>query len=429
MKATGSGRKYLVSRAVEEPLEATFELGEDIQDISGKLTKPVAIGIFGNILLILLLLPSIYLLFLFLISIFNGEKEITTQLILSSVVLSLILIFFISILVAIIIYLYQIHKFNASLLQRYSLVTALKSAQLEVDRPSKKSRPKKDIDISIKKSGKAKHLKNPIFAMLDLVEEYMHELPQLVKLFRFSTFLIIIVVLFLVVAAILKIGVGWELLFVMGILELAFGAVAVILLIPNLKLLIDSENLINYLKIRHDIIDNVRFGKNIRVPKGKDQLTRLIKYLTENDPYIKSSASVYDERFKKNIRLKGSSGKEYRFDAYFSGVNILKEGSVSLGMPMGKFSVFIRVFNQEVTHASLEELRDAVLDVCKKDDIFPLRVIALQTEIQELEDRVYYFAIDKPIKLKNTLTHIQIVAEDGEVYSFIPMISYGKEVG
>jgi hypothetical protein len=429
MKATASGRKYIVSRAVEEPLEATFELGEDIQDISGKLTKPVAIGIFGNILLILLLLPSIYLLFLFLTSIYNGEKEITTQLILSSVVLSLILIFFISILVAIIIYLYQIHKFNAYLLQRYSLVTELKRAQYEVDRPSKKPRPKNDIDRSIKENGKAKHLQNPIFAMIDLVEEYMHELPQLVKLLRFSTFLIIITVLFLVFAAILKIGFGWELFFAMGMLELAFGAVAVILLIPNLKLLIDSENLINYLKIRHDIIDSVRFGKNIRVPKGKDQLTRLIKYLTKNDPYIKSSATVYDEGFKNNIKLKGSSGKEYRFDAYFAGVNILKEESVSLGMPMGKFAVYIKVFDHEVTHASLEELRDAVLDVYNKDDIFPLRVIAHQSEIHELEDEVYYFAIDKPIKLKNTLTHIQIAGEDGEVYSFIPMISYGKEVG
>lgn len=425
MKTTGSSDKYLVSRAVEEPLEATFELGEDIQNISGKLTRPVAIGIFGSILLILLLLPSIYLLFLFLVAIFRGDAELTSGLIFNSVVLSLILIFFISMLVTIIIYLTQVNKFNASLLQRYSLVTKLKTAQIS----EKKVLQEQSIERDVKKRGKEKHLKNPIFAMIDLVEEYMHELPQLVKLLRFSTFLIIIVVLFLIFASVIKIMFGWELLFAMGILELALGAVAVILLIPNLKLLIDSENLIRYLKIRHDIIDSVRFGKDIRIPKGKTQLARLIIYLTENDPYIKSSASTHNESFKKDLRLKGSSGKSYQFDAYFTGINVLKEESMSLGMPMGSFAVFIKAFTTEITHNAIEAYREAVLDVCQKDGTFPLRVIALQMEIQELEDEVYYFAIDKPIMMKNTLTHVQIVAEDGELYSFIPMVSYGKKVG
>lgn len=425
MKTTGSGDKYQVSRAVEEPLEATFELGEDIQYISVKLTKPVAIGIFGNILLILLLLPSIYLLFLFLVATFRGEAELSTGLILNSVVLSLILIFFISMLVTTIIYLSQVYKFNASLHQRYSLVTKLKTAQIS----EKKVLKEKEVKGAVKKREQAKHLKNPIFAMIDLVEEYMHELPQLVKLLRFSTFLIIIAVLFLVFASILKIVFGWELLFAMGILELALGAVAIILLIPNLKLLIDSENLFRYIKIRHDIIDSVRFGKDIRIPKGKTQLARLMRYLTENDPYIKSSASTYNESFKNDVRLKGSSGKSHKFDAYFTGINVLKEESMSLGMPMGKFAVFIKVFDSKVPHKALEAYREAVLDVCQKDSTFPLRVIALQIEIQELEDEVYYFAIDKPILLKNNLTHVQIVAEDGELYSFIPMVSYGKEAG
>jgi ABC-type multidrug transport system fused ATPase/permease subunit len=421
-----SDRKYIVSRAVEEPLEATFELGEDIQDISTKLTKPLTIGIFGNILLILLLLPSIYFLFLFLISIYYGTVDLSTTLVFSVIGLTLILAFFISILITVIIYFYQIYKFNSSLLQRYSLVSELKKVPPRSEKPKSKV---DDIDTPLKKDATGKHLKNPIFATIDLVEEYMHELPQLVKLIRFSIFLVFIVILFLVFAATVKLAFGWELLFVMGVIELGFGIVAVILLIPNIKYLIDSEGLISYLRVRHDIIDSIRFGKDHLVPKGKDQLTRLTNYLTENDPYIKSSTQAQNFKFDKNVTLKGASGKDHEFDAVFKGANILKDGSVGLGMPMGGFGVFIRKFEGEISNKSLQEFRDAVIDVCKKDDILPLRVMALQLDIQDLQDDVYYFAIDKPILMKNTLTHIQITAEDGKVYSFIPMVSYGKDIG
>ena len=49
--------------------------------------------------------------------------------------------------------------------------------------------------------------------------------------------------------------------------------------------------------------------------------------------------------------------------------------------------------------------------------------------MKELPDDVYEYALENPILWKNTLTHIQIVAEDGEVYSFIPMIAYGEDTG
>jgi len=129
------------------------------------------------------------------------------------------------------------------------------------------------------------------------------------------------------------------------------------------------------------------------------------------------------------MSLKGASGKTHKFDAVFVGSNVLKAGSVSFDMPMGRFGTFIRTFEGDIELASLQEFREAVIDVCKKDDILPLRVMALQLEIQDLPDEVYYFAIDKPILMKNTLTHVQVTAEDGKVYSFIPMVSYGKDIG
>jgi hypothetical protein len=55
-----------------------------------------------------------------------------------------------------------------------------------------------------------------------------------------------------------------------------------------------------------------------------------------------------------------------------------------------------------------------------------LRIIALQWKVGELKDDVYEFVLENPIEWKRMLTHIQIVAEDGEIYSFIPMLSYGR---
>jgi hypothetical protein len=110
-------------------------------------------------------------------------------------------------------------------------------------------------------------------------------------------------------------------------------------------------------------------------------------------------------------------------------VNILKEKSVSLAMPMGRFAVFVRIYKDDITLDSLSKFREDVLDVCEKDDTFPLRVIALQWEVGDLTDDVYEYVLENPILWKNTPTHIQIVAEDAEIYSFIPMMAYGKGEG
>lgn len=423
MKSKGSGRTYLVSRAVEEPLEATFELGENIKDISSRSSKPLKLGLFGHIIFIILLIPSIYHIFSILVRGFYGEIELTAGLLLNSLVLSLILVFLLSITVTSMLYLVQIYKFNRCTLQRCCVVTDLTSARMEEEPSSKKEEGQE------KPKGKGKHLKNPIFAVLDLEEETMHVIPQIVKMLWFCTYFISVIVIFLFLTLIMKLAFDLNLIFSIGLWELIFGIIAGVLFIPALILLVESESNFRYIHTRHNIIDSVRFEKDIHVPEGENQLKRLLKYLTENDPYIKSSALANNETFKEDVTIKGSSGQDHEFDAYFSGVNILKERSVSLGMPMGKFAVFIRVFKDDITLKDLNMLRECVMDVCRKENTFPLRIIALQWAVKELTDEVYENVLENPLLMKNTLTHLEIVAEDGEVYSFIPMISYGERAG
>lgn len=429
MKTKDTGSVYIVSRAVEDPFDATFELGEDISKSSNKLRWPVALGILGSIILLILLLLNLYYLSILIYNIFLEGLELSIFEFIHILTISILLIILFAVIATTLIYLTQIYKFNKHLSQRYSLISGLQSAQLSEQKGLELADQEKKADkVRSQGSGKDKHLKNPIFAMLDLVEESMHAIPQITKLLRFCTYFITLSLVIILLTIALKFTFGQSFLIFMTYMELLLIITVFSIFIPTIKLLIDSETLFSYLQTRHEIIDSVRFAKNLNIPSGKDQLERLINYLTENDPYIKSSDLAKVGEFKRNVNLTGRSGKEYGFGAYFSGVNVLKVKSVSLGMPMGEFGVFIKVFKSRITLDKLQALRAAVLDVCEKKNMFPLRIIALQWEVGELRDEAYNFVLENPIVFKNTLTHLQVAAEDVDVYSFIPIISYGKEM-
>ena len=76
----------------------------------------------------------------------------------------------------------------------------------------------------------------------------------------------------------------------------------------------------------------------------------------------------------------------------------------------------------------MKELSDAVLDVSEKEKVFPIRIMALQWKVEELEEDVYEYMLENSIIVRDSIAHIQVVAEDGDIYSFIPIISYGKDV-
>jgi hypothetical protein len=416
MKTDGSGHRFFLSRAVEEPMEATFEMGEDIKDISTRARRPVLLGAAGLLIFMAFLVLGLISAFQELIEGFQSGVLFFGPL-LGAAVYGFVL----AICVTTLVYLYQVHRFSVYLLGRYSAVSGLLEARLDKGKKTQRIRDgKPEVE---------KPLANPIFATMDMVEESMHELPQVQKLMRFCTYFMSVVAIFAVAVLTLSLaglgGATTEL----DLPETVLDILALVVLIIALVFLIDSEQLFRFLEVRHNIIDSVRFQEDIRIPKGEDPLSRLIAFLKERDPYIKSAGLDGKGSFKKSIELSGMSGAKHGFDAYFSGTNVLKSQSVSMGMPMGNFSVFIRVFRDDISRDDLVALREAALDVCKKDRVFPLRIIALQWDIKELADEVYEFVFDNPVQTKNVLTHIEIISEDGDVYSFIPIISYGEKPG
>ncbi len=422
MKTKRSGRTYIVSRVVEEPIDATFELGEEIQQLSGQLSKPVSLGFLGNILLIIFLLPGLISLILLVRNAILGRIELSTNLLLLVLIYIFILTFLLALIITGFLYFTQIKRFNDHLIQRYSVVSELKRKPTDIRSTSKKA------EVKVKVKGQEKHYKNPIFAMLDLVEESMHELPQLTKLLRFCIFFITIILVFLVLNFIVEFTIGTGLIFGMNYWEIVTGIVTIVIFIPTIFLLMDSENMVMYLQARHDIIDSVRFEKVLRVPPGKTKIERLVKYLTENDPFFEYAGDDPVKKYKTNVSLKGASGKEYTFDGYFSIFNTLRERSMRLGIPRGKFGVFIKIFKNPITLKDMRELSDAVVDVSEKEKVFPIRIMALQWKVEELDEQVYEYMLENSIIVRGSIAHIQIVAEDGDIYSFIPIISYGKEV-
>lgn len=398
-------------------MEATVRLGDDIKTISKRADLPIKLGMLAFVVLLILIIPSIYQIISYIWRGLLGDVELTTGLLLNVLVAFSIIIILIAIIITSLLYLSQINKFNSHNLQRGSTVTDITSAKI-----SDKSR-------SLKSKKPGKHLANPIFALMDLEEEGMHVLPQIVKMLRFCVFFIGITLIILLLTYMLHIGIDYNLLFSFDLIQMGIGIIVIGTFLIVLKLFMDTETDFRYIHTRHSIIDSVRFQTDIRVPKGENQLSRLITYLIDNDPYIRSAVVADKKEFSENVKLKGMSGKEHGFDAYLLGTNILKDKSVALGMPMGKFGVFIKVFRDEITLPELKMLRDSALDACRKENMFPLRIIALLWRLSDIPDDVYEYVLENAIKMKNTLTHLEIVAEDGEVYSFIPMISYGEKLG
>jgi hypothetical protein len=418
MKILRWGRPYIISRAVEEPIEATFDLSTDIKNQSPKLFKAVNIGLISSVFFILTLIPHIFFFFNTLFNIFTGRQEVFFGLTLRMLLLGMVLIIVLAIAITALLFQFQIRKFYGHLFQRYSTVSTLKDAEM-IDDVRKDDQAEK----------KAKHHTNPILAMLDLTEESSHQTDKIINLLTFCRYLFGFLFIFLIVNLIINLVSNISLITYIVPWELEISLISIVLFLISTIFVEDSLEFIIYFQARHEIIDNIRFERFVSVPKGDDPLKRIIKYLSESDPYIKKALGADSSTFQYKVDLKDAKGSEHRFDAYFKGINHTRPLQVRTGIPPGNFSVFIRVFKKPISIADVQRLQKDAVSICEKEDSVPLRTIALQWKILDLDDEVYDFALEKPLIMKEQMFHLQIISEDAGAYSFIPNLSYEKEGG
>jgi len=410
------GRKYILSRAVEDPIDATFELGEDVTEQTPKLKATVNLSIATIIIFLGVLVPAAVVMVFDILAYFAGRVEITENFgtaILSQMVLILILF---SMTLTVLLFLAQIRRFYDRLFERYRSVSGLKNTDVR--------NTKKPAAPAVGEAGK--YRTNPILAMLDLAEDAVHQLHKVIHLLTVCRNLIAVIIFFNGLL-ILNIFFNRDIFIILTEFELVILVVPEFLLLFILFKLESSRNFVSYFHLRHEIIDGVRFGKPNRVPEGADPLARLIKFLKDSDPFIKKAASEQKDDFKFDVKLSGKNGELHNFDAYFEGTHAKQKGPAEQGIPSGKFAVFIKVFKHPVSKKDISGLRTAVNDICEFSGTVPLRTILLQWEIGELDDEAYEFVLENPIIIKNNMFHLQLAAEDDDTYSFVPIIAYERE--
>jgi hypothetical protein len=415
MKIPGWGEPSILSRAVEDPIEATFDLGEDLKKQAPGLNLTVNLGIILTILLIISIIPKMLYFAITMVNVYLGNTELAGEITRRLVILVPSTIVILALSITGLLFIIQLKRFYKHIYTRYDSISDLKETGPE-KKPGKKDR----------REGDGKHFINPIRAMLDLIEESSHQVHKIIRLLRFCGNIYNFLLGFLVASLVVDLLTGLRFLIVFYPFEL-YIVVIIILLVPLALMLNRSAEFFRYYDTRHHIIDNVRFGKIAEVPEGKNPLERLVAHLGQADPIIRAALKTDSASFKYDVKARTGSGEDYTFDAYLEGVNRIKPEPETVGVPGGSFSVYIKVFKRPITLSALERLKSAVEDDVRKSRGFPLRIIALQWEVEDLDDRVYEFVLENPVMVQNTMWHLQIVAEDGEVYSFIPQVAYEME--
>jgi hypothetical protein len=338
---------------VEEPIEATFELGERIQKNSGYLEKIVITGILGCLFTLILLSGNIIYIISQTRELSRGQISLSTIEILTMVLASLLIVTLFAMTVTVILYLSQIYKFYKHLTYRYDLVKDLS----EVGEGEPLS-VKKVKSSGGKERIEGRHLKNPIFAMLDLVEESMHEFPQLIRLLKICNLFMIFILLFIEINIASRLVIDKSLFYIAGYFELIINAGVLFMLGVTILLLKGSVQLFGFVQMRHSIINDIRFRKPNKVPEGKNQLDRLTNYLSNSDPFIISSGILDSGWTKGAVKKDGKSGKTYEFDAYFTSENNLREFSDRMCLPRDS------LFGLWRSRRRLESLRMSLMNMC-----------------------------------------------------------------
>ena len=417
MKIPGWGKPIQLSRAVEDPIEATFDMGTELKERTPGLNFTVNFGIAVVILFILSLVPN---LLYFMISVWNissGRTDLTDDMALRLAIMGPGHVIMLALLFTLLLFSIQLRKFYRHIYQRYDSISDLKITDI-----GKKGGKKGSV------KGLDKPRVNPIRAMLDLVEESSHQVHKIIRLLELCVTIILFIMVFLAAMLIADIATAGSFIIILYPYEILLGA-WVFILIPLAMLLSDSARFFIYYDSRHHIIDSVRFGKIPAVPSGKDPLERLVKYLQVSDPVIEHAVKCSGASFKYDVKFKSADGTDHVFDAYFESENSMAYAREKVGITAGRFSVYIKVFSKPMTLDDLSLMRKAVESDIGRNSTFPLRIVALQWDISELDDDVYEYVLENPLIAHNTRCHLQIAAEDGDVYSFIPIIAYEMEDG
>ena len=243
---------------------------------------------------------------------------------------------------------------------------------------------------------------DPARTLLGLAREAEGEVPQVDRLFRYSTsftFMLAGLLAFEVPLLFLGYAVVPD---GMAVASTAIMAVAALILSFAIALLVEAQKFLRYYVTRVEALEAFEAQGPVPVPEGDSALDRFRHCLVMTHA-VKSAGEGPGE-------LVGASGESHPFDAIMGG-------------PRSR--VLVRTLDHIPRIEEVKMLWHAADDVAKKDGRLPRRVVVLVTaDMDELDvdDIVYDFLMEHPLEdvRGERVRSLQIVAEVEGRYSVLP---------
>ncbi len=402
---TRSVHRYF-SRALEGPIEATLELKDSLSEFLPKLIWThilmlLALVLFWIIFLIenIFLIAEVYLLYTSRIIpwdlelwVFFGMK-------------GLFLLFF-TISLALILFLGQALRFVGAISGKYRIIESVSEIELN------------GAETTAEVKELARFSGDPIKAIMELLDDVNTNVPQLIRMYKVSIFLLACLPVFIGFSLFYTLLYGNllgfatpSLLGVPGVINVVLKFIFIILGIAGVVFSFRARDYFLFFQRRRAVINDVRFEPDLDVPKGRNEVERFFTYLKATEPWLKKSKHI-------GSLERGARG----FDGLFKAKVARRSSVYSRGGTDA--AVFIKVYNRRIDIDIVKNYAVSVEEYVRTNKVYPLRMaIILKGPASSLDDDVYNYVLENPaFDLGLEEHYVQLVSEEDGVYSFIPNI-------
>lgn len=404
--------KTYFSRALEGPMEATFELKDELRAF---LPTAIKTHLFIMISLVLLwlifLIENIFGMIEIVLLAYQLHLPVELELwVFFGVKLAFLFLFAISL--TVLLFVIQSLRFIGRFSGKYRIIESLSEQDVGGDLP--RELDKKEINM---------FQGDPISVILEMLDNINAQLPQFVKMFR------LVIILFACLPVLIGFSLFYTFLYgnlvgfstawyldILGFANILLKMLFILLSIVAIYFSYGSLRFFLLLQKRRMVIDNIRFDLDNKVPGGKDTIERFVTYLKATEPLLKKSEDIKPlERGVSTANLK------------LDGLLTARVKGLSRIYTNGGHTacVYVKVYNRRLKISDINEFGESVNTHVLENKVYPLRMaLLLRGPAADLDDEVYRYVLENPAFVLGWEEHyVQLVSEeDGRFYSFIPNI-------
>ncbi|MEM2899247.1 MAG: hypothetical protein QXT63_00490 [Thermoplasmata archaeon] len=457
------GKKFSVVWSVDGSLESMSELASNLESYAKRLKTNLLIGMISSIFLFAVSAFALSVHASDFFDMFLYHPSILEDLIISYMVRVLGATIVIAFSVSLLILTYQTSSFSKVLISRFKALECLwKGTEIGLDggklvSDEFENEDERNKDEGDKNERKVSELEKdvvqnfriergsiePVKASISMIEEVMEQIPQILKQIKIALFVDVSSVSAIILSIFFYYQYGASYSFLYPYSNLMFclilGILLIILGIVSFFCINESGLFYASFLQRYRIISCASKGLPPVVPKGENAVDRFREYLLKNDSRLINAirgkiSDSFEDKLEEKVeilrkeRLKGVSGQEYDFSLVY--------------LPSEKVEYLLLVreigledlSNVNTVGKYHKEVKDVIDEFEKKysKKLKYVRAVLLfdttKYEAWEVPAWILYKIKEYPILLAcgkggwNDITHIQLVIDEGEMYSFVPML-------